>query len=116
VQPVNFKGEQGSAVLELIGFGLLIQIPLAVLASHLVLVQHDQLAAEAITRDVLRSFVLLDAEPSNVAQLAASVYGVAPSKILVSMACRPLDCRQEKAWVTVKTKVGSAIASGVIQR
>ena len=116
MQPVNFKGEQGSAVLELIGFGLLIQIPMAVLASHLVHLQHDQLAAEAITRDVLRSFVLFDAEPSAVAQLAASVYGVAPSKILVSMACRPLDCRQEKAWVSVKTKVGSAIASGVIQR
>ena len=56
MRSVNFKGETGSAVIELIGFGLLLQIPLVMLATNLLLLQHDQLAAEAITRDVLRSF------------------------------------------------------------
>jgi hypothetical protein len=113
---VNFKGETGSAVIELIGFGLLLQIPLVMLATNLVLLQHDQLAAEAITRDVLRSCVLLDTEPTTVAQEAASLYGVSPEKVMVSMSCRPLDCRKEQTWVTVKTQIGSAMALGVIQR
>lgn len=116
MRSVNFKGETGSAVIELIGFGLLLQIPLAMFATNLVLLQHDQLAAEAITRDVLRSFVLLDAEPTTVAQAAASLYGISPTRVLVSMSCRPLDCRTEQTWVTVKTQIGSAIASGVIQK
>jgi len=116
MQSVNFRDDEGSAVLELVAFGLLFQIPLAMFASQLILLQHDQLAAEAITRDVLRSFVLLDAEPSTVAEMAASAYGVTPSRILVSMTCRPLDCRQERSWVTVNTKIGSATSSGVIQR
>lgn len=116
MRSVNFKGETGSAMLELIGFGLLLQIPLVMFATNLVILQHDQLAAEAITRDVLRSFVLLDADPTSVAQTAASLYGVSISKVLVSMRCRPLDCRKEQTWVTVKTQIGSAIASGVIQR
>ena len=116
MRSVNFRSETGSAVIELIGFGLLLQIPLVMFATNLVLLQHDQLAAEAITRDVLRSFVLLDSEPTTVAQAAANLYGVSPSTVLVSMSCRPLDCRKEKTWVTVKTQIGSAIASGVIQR
>ena len=116
MRSVNFRGETGSAVIELIGFGLLLQIPLVMFATNLVLLQHDQLAAEAITRDVLRSFVLLDAEPTAVAQAAASLYGVSSTRALVSMSCRPLDCRKEQTWVTVKTQIGSAVALGVIQR
>lgn len=113
---VNFRGEAGSAVLELIGFGLLLQIPLAIFAANLVLLQHDQLAAEAITRDVLRSFLLVDADPSTVANSSATIYGISPSRVVVSMSCRPLDCKVEQTWVTVKTQIGAAIASGVIQR
>ena len=116
MRSVNFRGETGSAVIELIGFGLLLQIPLVMFATNLVLLQHDQLAAEAITRDVLRSFVLLDSEPTAVAQAAASLYGISPTRVLVSMSRRPGDCRKEQTWVTVKTQIGSAIASGVIQR
>ncbi len=116
MQSVNFRGEDGSAAIEFIGFGLLLQVPLAIFATNLVLVQHDQLAAEAITRDVLRSHVLLGAEPSTVAEAAASLYGVSPSRLRVSMSCKPLTCSQEQAWVTVKTQLGSATASGVIQR
>jgi hypothetical protein len=116
VRFVNFKGDEGSAILELIAFGVLLQLPLAMFASHLILLQHDQLAAEAITRDVLRSMVLLDAEPSAVVQAVASAYGVTQSKILISMSCRPLDCRQERTWVKVQARIGSAMASGVIQR
>lgn len=113
---VNFRGEEGSAVLEFIGFGLLLQVPMVVFASNLVLLQHDQLVAEAITRDVLRSFVLFDAEPSTSALEAASLYGVSPSRVKLSMTCRPVDCKREQTWVSVKTQIGAVSASGVIQR
>jgi hypothetical protein len=116
VQSVNFKDEEGSAVLEFIGFGLLVQIPLILFASNLVSVQQDQFAAEAITRDALRSFVLLDREPSEGAVELAEAYRVSPSRITVTMTCRPTDCRQEGTWVYVQTHIGNASASGVIQR
>lgn len=112
----NFKGEEGSAVLEFIGFGLLLQVPMVLFASNLVLLQHDQLAAEAITRDVLRSLVLFDAEPSESARESARIYGVSPSRVQVSMSCRPTDCKREQTWVSVKTQIGAVTASGVIQR
>jgi hypothetical protein len=113
---VNFRDERGSVVLEFIAFGLLLQVPMVMFAANLVSIQNDQLAAEAITRDVLRSFVLQGAEPSAVSREAASLFGVAPSRILVSMTCRPFDCAQEQTWISVKTHIGSVVASGVIQR
>ena len=112
----NFKSEEGSAVLEFIGFGLLLQIPMLALVGNLVSLQHDQLAAEAIVRDVLRSQVLLDRQPSDVALELASAYRVAPSRIQLSVSCEPTDCRQDQTWIRVKAQIGAASATGVIQR
>ena len=116
MRSVNFKAEDGSAVLEFIGFGLVLQIPLMLFAGNLVTVQHDQLTAEAITRDLLRSYVLSNRDPvTGVTELAAA-YRVSPNRIKVSMSCRPTDCNQAKAWVYVSTQIGSLSATGVIQR
>lgn len=116
MRSVNFKAEDGSAILEFIGFGLLLQIPLMMFAGNLVTMQHDQLTAEAITRDLLRSYVLSNRDPvTGVAELA-SAYRVSPSRIKVSLSCKPSDCDQEKAWVYLRTQIGSLSAAGVIQR
>ncbi len=116
MRSVNFRAEDGSAVLEFIGFGLVFQIPLMVIAGNLVAVQHDQLTAEAITRDLLRSYVLSNRDPLAGAAELAAAYRVSPNRIKVSLSCRPTDCNQAKAWVYVTTQIGSISASGVIQR
>jgi hypothetical protein len=113
---VKFKGEQGSAVVEFIGFGLLFQIPLMLFAIGLVALQHDQLAAEAITRDSLRSYVLLNREPSESALRLAADYRLTPSRIKLTVSCKPKDCLEERSWIFVETKIGSASAFGVLQR
>lgn len=113
---VNFKGELGSAVLELIGFGLLLQIPLLIFAINLVTTQHDQLAAEAITRDALRSFVLLSREPAETARKLAADYRLNPSRILITMSCKPSDCNVEGAWVSIQTRIGQSSATGSLQK
>jgi hypothetical protein len=116
VLSVNYRGEQGSAVVEFIGFGLLLQVPLMLFAISLVSLQHDQLAAEAITRDALRSYVLLNREPSETAMRLAADYRVPPNRIQLTVSCKPRDCVEEGSWIFVETKIGRASAVGVLQR
>ena len=113
---VNFSDEEGSAVVDFIGFGLLLQLPLVMFANHLVVAQHDQLTAEAITRDSLRSHVLLGKDPLETALELADAYGVEPNRIKMTVSCRTTNCQQEKSWIQVTTRIGDVTASGVIQR
>ena len=112
----NFKDDRGSAVIEFIGFGLMLQIPLVLFAINLVALQHDQLAAEAITRDSLRSYVLLNREPLERAQQLAADYRLDPRRILVTITCKPNDCKGGAAWVFIETRIGLAVSKGVLQR
>lgn len=112
----NFRSEDGSAVLEFIGFGLLLQIPMLVLVTNLVSHQHDQLAAEAISREALRSYVLLNKEPAKTALELAEEYRISPERIRVTMSCERDECNEEGAWIFLRTQVGEAVASGVSQR
>lgn len=116
MRSVNFKDDVGSAVLEFIGFGLLLQIPMMLFAINLVALQHDQLAAEAITRDALRSFVLLDREPLERARQLAADYRVDPRRILLTVTCKPTDCNEERSWVSIETRIGLAASIGALQR
>lgn len=113
---MKFSDEEGSAVLDLIGFGLLLQLPLVMFANNLVMAQHEQLTAEAITRDVLRSHVLLAKAPLETALELADAYRVTPNRIKLTITCRPENCQQEKTWIHVTTRIGDVAASGVIQR
>lgn len=116
MQCAKFKSESGSAVLEFVGFGLLFQIPMLLFVMSIISLQHDQLAAEAITRDVLRSYVLLNSDPAARALDIAANYKVSPSRLQVTLSCDTQDCLEEGAWVSVKTKVGRAFATGTLQR
>jgi hypothetical protein len=113
---VKFSDEEGSAVLDFIGFGLLLQLPLVMFANNLVMAQHEQLTAEAITRDALRSHVLLGKAPLESALELADAYRIASNRIRVTIACRPANCHQEKAWIHLTTRIGDVEATGVIQR
>lgn len=113
---MNFNDERGSAILELLGFGVLLQIPLLVLAFQLTSTQHDQLAAEAIARDSLRSYLLFDRPPEQTAAIDASSYRIPASRISLVMACMPLDCLSAETLVKVSVKVGQAKSTAVMKR
>ena len=115
MRPVKFSDDLGSAVLDFIGFGLFLQLPLLLIAISFVEVQHDQLAAEAITREALRSLTLLGSDVATSANEIADSYRVPRSKVKVVMSCSPQECT-EGAWVSLTTKVGIASATAAIQK
>jgi hypothetical protein len=114
--PFSFADETGSAVIDLLGFGVLLQVPLLALTLQLVSMQHDQLAAEAITRDGLRSYLLLGLDPEATAAQLAADYRVPSSRIKLAMTCQPGSCEETGSFVRLTTQVGSAKATGVMQR
>lgn len=116
MRPVNLSDETGSVVIEFVGFGILLQLPILMFAVSLIGAQHDQFAAEAITRDALRSFVLLDKSPSDIAAEVSAAYRVPLARVSVSMTCTPSDCESEASWIEITTRIGSAVARGSINR
>lgn len=54
----KFKDESGSAPLEFIGFGLVLQLPLIPLVLQLNAVQLEQFTAESIARNALRAYTV----------------------------------------------------------
>jgi hypothetical protein len=112
---VRFSNDSGSVVFEFLGFGILLQLPILMFTTTLIGLQHDQFAAEAITRDALRSLVLLDKPPSETAAEVSWAYRVPISKVLMTVTCRPVDCQGGEGWIEITTRVGSAVAKGVIR-
>jgi hypothetical protein len=112
----NFKKDEGSIVLEFIGFGIILQVPLLVLVLGLTGLQHDQLAAEAINRDALRSLVLLNRTPDETASEVAQLYRLNPSRVSLSFQCQNQDCDSVGNWVHLTTRIGQAVSEGEIIR
>ena len=102
----SYKSDEGSVVLEFIGFGLLLQIPILMAVLALSAAQHDQFVAEAIARDSLRSFMLIDKAPESTASEVAKVYGVSVDRVHISIACQDNDCLKAGNKIRVITKVG----------
>jgi hypothetical protein len=100
-------------VLEFIGFGLLIQVPLLLLVLNLGGLQHDQLAAEAISRDSLRSYLLIGRSPVETAERVAQTYGIDSRRLALSLICENNDGETEGNIVTVTTQIGSVKAKVV---
>jgi hypothetical protein len=113
---VKLNEDRGSAVLEFVGYGILLQVPLIALSVGLVSVQHDQLAAEAITIESLRSFIVENRSPSQSAADLASAYRISVDRVRVQVSCQLDDCYSDHSWIRVTTQIGSVKASAVAQR
>jgi hypothetical protein len=112
----KFNDDSGSVVLEFLGFGVLLQVPILMFATTVLGLQHDKFAAEAITRDALRSYTLLQIEPSATVLDLAKAYKVSLGRIKVEMTCWPQACGNPENWVGVTTKIGSATAQGLARQ
>jgi hypothetical protein len=102
----KFSSDHGSAPLEFLGFGLLLQIPVLVMVINLASIQHDQLVADAICRDSLRSYLLLGAQPELTAARVAAEYGTPINRIKLQVICEFGDCETEGNRIRVIAKVG----------
>lgn len=112
MRSVNVRNESGSVVLEFVGLGILAQVPLLLVAIGLTSLQHDQLAADAINRDALRSFTLQGRAPEVTAVEIAKDFGVAIERVDIQLDCEDGDCESPGALLRMTTKVGVVVATG----
>jgi hypothetical protein len=111
--PTEIANEDGSAILELIGFGVFIQIPILIFALAMGTTLHQQLAIESIARHGVRAFTLepdADSVEKVVEQLAFS-FDVKTENLLWSLTCTPNpDCSDPLGLVTMQVNLNNLTA------
>lgn len=108
------KSDSGSAAVELVGFGILLQIPILLFAVSAVELQHRSFAVEAIARNAVRSFVLindLEHTASVIAKLGES-FSVDPSRLTWDASCTPDPTCLGGGTITLTVKYGDQVAVG----
>lgn len=107
--------DSGSAAIELLGFGILLQIPILIFAVTVAQVQHRGFAAEAIARNAVRSFVLLNDmdHTGRVIEELAQSYSVIPGDLSWQARCQPNpNCQAERGSITISVRYGDQVAVG----
>lgn len=106
--------ETGSAVLEFLVSGILLQVAVLMWLVNVTNLQSQQLAAESIARHSLRSYVLHGTQPENTAEQIVSDFASTARPIL-KLACEP-DCLTEGSVLRMNVSLGSARAQSVLVR
>ena len=114
MRSAKFSNDQGSVVLEFLGFGLMLQIPILIFCTSLIGIQHDQFVAEAITRNALRGLVLTGTPVAQTVQELALEYRIPTARVKTYLTCRPADCTSDGVWMELSTRIGLTTARGVI--
>lgn len=107
------QSDSGSAVIEFVGFGVLLQVPLLMFCLSVFDIQKQQLATESVANVALRSFVLNQGDESQTRVAIAQAiqdFGFSTSDASVSFigACEPSTV----ITVTTKIKGQTATAKG----
>lgn len=105
---VSWEGDRGSVILEFLVYGLLMQIVSLTLFLQVMGALSNQLAAESIARNALRSFVLFEVEPSKTALEILRNFRIdaSPKAILT---CNP-ECFNPGSEITLTVTINAAIA------
>ena len=106
--------DSGSAVIEFLGFGLLLQVSVLIGLVQFSNFQAEQMAAESIARHALRAYVLFGTTPETTGdQLIAEVgLSVKPN---FKMYCSP-DCYSQGSVLRLKAEIGAASSVAVAVR
>lgn len=108
------KSESGSAVVDLVLYGVVLQAGLLAFGMPIYETQANQLAVESIARHSLRAFVLSDVQVQSSAEQILRDFGIYKSPI-VKLFCEP-DCESEGSVVGVQASLGSVSATSVMVR
>lgn len=105
----KFSDEDGSAPLEFIGFGMLLQLPLLPLVLQFSSIQLEQLSAESMARNALRAYCVSAVPIATSVDLIARDFNL-PATTQVSH-----SLTSEGGLLSLEVSVGqaSAIAVGV---
>lgn len=103
--------ETGSAIIEFLGFGLLLQVSVLIGVVQLSNFQAQQMAVESMARHALRAYVLSGTAPEVTGVQLLSDLGY-QGKPIFSLSCAP-DCESPRSVIRLKAQLGSATAMAV---
>jgi hypothetical protein len=112
----DIRGDRGSAVVDLIGFGVLLQIPVLMFSTVALSLQHQQFALEAIARHSIRAHVLIpdNANTSRVVGELAEDFGLKPTDLVLNLSCSPdPNCLEPGSLVRVEIRLGGLSAQAL---
>jgi predicted GNAT superfamily acetyltransferase len=112
---VKFRNEVGSALLEFVTWGLLLNV--AILALTVQVMQHfqAQFASESIVRHVSRALTK-GYSPQTIDEIAKSIgsdFSIAPDEINLQLECKPQDCNALNQLVTIRVGIRTSSAEAV---
>ena len=105
----EISNDEGSAIVDFIGFGLLLQIPVLIFTTFALSLQHQQFALEAIARHGIRAHVLVpdNASTTMVIHRIAADFGLEPSGLTWLISCNPdPKCGESGSIVRFEIKLG----------
>jgi hypothetical protein len=112
----NILSDRGSAVVDFIGFGVLLQIPVLMFSTVALSLQHQQFALEAIARHSIRAHVLIldKANTSRVVRELAADFGLNPTDLALNLSCTPdPTCLEPGSLVRLEIKLGGLSAQAL---
>jgi hypothetical protein len=111
---MKFSDDRGSALIEFVGFGLLLQVLLLAAVIQLNGSLQDKILAESIARHSLRSYVLTGVDVQTSAHEILASFGSAAQPV-IELSCQP-DCQTSRAELQLVVRVGSALAKSAVVR
>ena len=109
----NPASEQGSAIVDLIGFGVLLQIPILMFATFSVSLQQQSFAVEAIARHALRAHSLWPVNESTqeVVVATANDFFLSPDRVSWNLSCTPNpNCLEPNTTAQIEVRYGQLVA------
>ena len=109
----NPASEQGSAIVDLIVFGVLLQIPILMFATFSISLQQQSFAVEAIARHALRAHSLWPVSESTqeVVMATAKEFGISLDRVSWSISCTPNpNCLEPNTTAQIEVRYGHLVA------
>ena len=105
--------EHGSAIVDLIGFGVMLQIPILMFATFAISTQQQSFAVESIARHALRAHSLWPVRESTqeVVLEIAKEFGIAPERVNWDLWCTPNpNCLEPSTTARIEVGYGELVA------
>lgn len=109
----SLASEQGSALVDLIGFGVMLQIPILMFATFAVSAQQQSLAVESIARHALRAHSLWPvSENTQEVVIAIAVdFGISPERVSWNLWCTPNpNCLEPNTTARIEVRYEELVA------
>ncbi len=110
----SLKSDAGSALVEFLVFGLVLQVGVLALFLELSNQQVGQLATESIARHSLRAFVISEIDPRVTAEQIAADFNL-KSEPKLQLICDP-NCFSSGSLLRLRVQLQSAEAEAVLVR